>query len=53
VFDLQDQVAITAAGVIEPTLQAAEIRRTSERPTIDLSAYDLYLRALPHVATYQ
>jgi len=53
VFDLQDQVAITVAGVIEPTLQAAEIRRTSERPTRDLSAYDLYLRALPHVATYQ
>ena len=53
VFDLQDHVAITVAGVIEPTLQAAEIRRTSERPTNNLSAYDLYLRALPHVATYQ
>jgi TolB-like protein/Flp pilus assembly protein TadD len=53
VFDLQDQVAITVAGVIEPTLQAAEIRRTSERPTKHLSAYDLYLQALPHVATYQ
>jgi adenylate cyclase len=52
VFDLQDQVASSVAGVIEPTLQAAEIRRSSERPTNDLSAYDLYLRALPHVATY-
>jgi tetratricopeptide (TPR) repeat protein len=28
-------------------LQAAEIRRSSERPTSDLNAYDLYLRALP------
>jgi hypothetical protein len=46
VFDLQDKVAISAAGVIEPTLQAAEIRRSSERPTRDLTAYDLYLRAL-------
>jgi adenylate cyclase len=36
------------AGVIEPTLQAAEIRRSSERPTSDLTAHDLYLRALPH-----
>jgi hypothetical protein len=27
-------------------LQAAEIRRSAERPTRDLSAYDLYLRAL-------
>src|SRR5690348_1174298 len=42
-----------ARRIIEPTLQAAEIRRSSERPTTDLSAYDLYLRALPHVATYQ
>ena len=52
IFDLQDQVAVNVAGVIEPTLQAAEIRRTSQRPTKDLTAYDLYLRALPHVATY-
>jgi TolB-like protein/class 3 adenylate cyclase len=49
VFELQDNVALTVAGVIEPTLQAAEIRRSSERPTSDLTAYDLYLRALPHV----
>ena len=47
VFDLQDKVASSVAGVIEPTLQAAEIRRSSERPTSDLTAYDLYLRALP------
>jgi hypothetical protein len=33
---------------MEPTLQAAEIRRSSERPTSDLTAYDWYLRALPH-----
>jgi pentatricopeptide repeat protein len=46
VFDLQDQVAISVAGVIEPTLRAAEIRRSSDRPTHDLTAYDLYLRAL-------
>jgi tetratricopeptide (TPR) repeat protein len=48
IFELQDKVAISVAGVIEPTLQAAEIRRSSERPTTDLTAYDLYLRALPH-----
>ena len=47
VFDLQDQVAISVAGVIEPTLQAAEVRRSAARPTDDLNAYDLYLRALP------
>ena len=49
VFDLQDKVASSVAGVIEPTMQAAEIRRLAERPTGDLTAHDLYLRALSHV----
>ena len=53
VFELQDQVAINVAGVIEPTLQAAEIRRTADRRTNDLAAYDLYLRALPHGLSYE
>jgi TolB-like protein len=46
VFDLQDKVAVSVAGVIEPTLQRAEMRRSAERATIDLTAYELYLRAL-------
>ncbi len=45
VFELQDNVAISVAGVIEPTLHAAEMARSAERPTTDLTAYDLYLRA--------
>jgi tetratricopeptide (TPR) repeat protein len=49
VFDLQDKIAVSVAGVIEPALQAAEMRRSAARPTTDLTAYDLYLRAL---ATY-
>ena len=53
VFDLQDKVASHVAGVIEPALRAAEIRRSTERPTQDLTAYDLYLRALPHWASYE
>src|SRR5271165_1924027 len=46
IFELQDQVATSVAGVIEPALQAAEMRRSAARPTTDLGAYDLYLRAL-------
>jgi TolB-like protein/class 3 adenylate cyclase len=46
VFELQDRVAVSVAGVIEPALQAAEMRRSAARPTTDLTAYDLYLRAL-------
>ena len=53
VFELQDQVAASVAGVIEPALRAAEIRRAAERPTQDLTAYDLYLRALPHLYSWQ
>jgi len=45
VFELQDQVALSVAGVIEPALQAAETVRSAGRPTGDLTAYDLYLRA--------
>jgi TolB-like protein/class 3 adenylate cyclase len=45
VFELQDKVASNVAGVIEPALQAAETARSASRPTDDLSAYDLYLRA--------
>jgi TolB-like protein len=46
VFELQDKIALSVAGVIEPALQAAETRRSAARPTTDLTAYDLYLRAL-------
>jgi TolB-like protein/class 3 adenylate cyclase len=45
VFDIQDKVASRVAGVIEPALQAAESARSASRPTADLTAYDLYLRA--------
>jgi adenylate cyclase len=45
VFELQDKVALSVAGIIEPTLERAETRRSSQRPTADLTAYDLYLRA--------
>src|SRR5258705_7585668 len=45
VFELQDKVASSVAGVIEPALQAAETARSAARPTSDLTADDLYLRA--------
>ena len=45
VFDLQDRVALNVASVIEPVLQSAETSRSVARPTTDITAYDLYLRA--------
>src|SRR4051794_7010462 len=48
VFELQDKIAVTVSGVIEPALQAAEMRRSAARPTTDLTAYDLiYARLQP------
>jgi adenylate cyclase len=46
VFDLQERVAVNVAGIIEPALQVAEMRRSAARPKTDLSVYDLYLRAV-------
>ena len=45
VFELQDNVAFSVAGAIEPTLEKEEYRRSVRRPTDDLTAYDLYLQA--------
>jgi TolB-like protein len=53
VFELQEDVAISVTGVIEPTLQAAEIRRAAALPTSDPTAYDLYLRALAHWLSWE
>jgi adenylate cyclase len=53
IFELQDKVASSVAGVIEPALRAAEIQRSSHRPTQDLTAYDLYLRALSEAASFE
>jgi TolB-like protein len=53
VFKLQDEVASGVAGVIEPALQAAETARSVSRPATELSAYDLYLRALAHSLSYE
>src|SRR6202008_4078631 len=52
VFDLQDTAATSVHGEIEPTLEAAEIRRAFNRPTNDLTAYDLCLRGLPNFASW-
>jgi TolB-like protein/class 3 adenylate cyclase len=46
IFELQDHVASSVAGAIEPKLRQSEIERASRKPTANLTAYDLYLRAL-------
>jgi adenylate cyclase len=48
IFALQDRVTEAVACAIEPSLREAEVERIRTRPTESLTAYDLYLRALPH-----
>jgi TolB-like protein/class 3 adenylate cyclase len=51
VFDLQDQITERVVGVIEPSLRQSEIERSRRKRPENLDAYDLYLRALPHMTT--
>ena len=51
VFDLQDRISETVIGVIEPNIRSAEIQRARRKPPENLGAYDLYLQALPHMAS--
>jgi TolB-like protein len=49
VFELQDQITERIVGVIEPSVLKSEIERSRRKPPESLAAYDLYLRALPHL----
>ncbi|HTB86901.1 MAG TPA: winged helix-turn-helix domain-containing protein [Steroidobacteraceae bacterium] len=45
IFALQDRVALSVAGVIEPNIRSAELSRVARSPLENLGCYDLYLRA--------
>ncbi|MGI9353995.1 MAG: adenylate/guanylate cyclase domain-containing protein, partial [Rhizobiaceae bacterium] len=49
IFDLQDEIARQVAGAIHPTIRAAEIARAKKKRPENLDAYDLVLRAYPHL----
>ena len=51
VFDLQDQITEKVVGVVEPSVRQSEIERSRRKRPENLDAYDLYLRALPHMAS--
>ena len=53
VFELQDNVASSVAGVIEPRLEGAEFRRSAQRVPNDLTAYDLCLQARVHTRSWE
>ena len=49
IFELQDQITAQVVAAIEPKLMLAELELTRSKPTEKLQAYELCLRALPHI----
>ncbi|MGO4705417.1 adenylate/guanylate cyclase domain-containing protein [Microvirga sp. 2MCAF38] len=49
VFDFQDKITASVVGAIQPSIRAAEIERARRKRPDNLDAYDLVMRALPHV----
>jgi TolB-like protein/Tfp pilus assembly protein PilF len=49
VFAIQDELTMSVVAAIEPSLRQAEIERVKRQRPDSLDAYDLVLRAIPHV----
>jgi TolB-like protein len=49
IFAVQDEIAMSVIGTIEPGLRRIEIERVKRKPPGSLDAYDLVLRALPFI----
>jgi adenylate cyclase len=48
-FDFEDQIAERVAGALRPSIRAAEIAFARRKRPENLAAYDLVLRAMPHL----
>ncbi len=48
-FDLQDKMAAEVASAIQPSIRRAEVERARSKRPETLAAYDLVMRALPHL----
>jgi TolB-like protein len=47
IFSIQDRVTMRLSAAIAPALRLKEVDRARRKPTNNLTAYDLFLRALP------
>lgn len=52
VFALQDEITVSVVAEIEPSVRRAEIDRVRRKRPDSVDAYDLLLRAMPHVYTF-
>ena len=48
-FDFEDEIAEQVAGAVHPSIREAEIATAKRKRPESLAAYDLVLRALPHL----
>lgn len=48
-FDFEDQIARQVAGAVNPSIRAAEIELARRKRPENMAAYDLAMRALPHL----
>jgi adenylate cyclase len=48
-FDLQDRMAAEVASAVQPSIRRAEIDRARKKRPDTLAAYDLVMRAFPHL----
>ena len=51
VFDLNDRLMTHVAAMIAPALRSVEIERAQRKPPSNLSAFELYLQAVPKLRT--
>jgi len=52
IFEVQDEVARTIATVVAGRVRANTVEQLRRRPTENLTAYDLYLRAIAYTEVY-
>ena len=48
-FDLQDRMAAEVASAVQPSIRRAEVDRARKKRPDTLAAYDMVMRALPHL----
>lgn len=47
IFEMQEDITLKVVNIAYPTIEAREIQRARNKPAASLTAYDLYLCALP------
>ncbi len=52
IFDVQDEIAMSLIGALEPNLKNVETERVKRKRPDNLDAYDLMLRALPLLGSF-